>query len=92
VYFLPADGSVPRVAPDPVTLPRTLLTATGLIGRSPRHAVAGYFAHHGLPHRSDGDRLHAQLPGGSAAEVSFDALGRIADIRVTGAGTSGTPS
>ncbi|AOR30118.1 hypothetical protein BFF78_02650 [Streptomyces fodineus] len=82
VYFLPDDPQVPRAGVDPVTLPRTLLTAAGLIGRSARHVVAGYFDHHGLPQRSEAGRIVADLPGGSAVEVDFDTAGRIAGVGV----------
>ncbi|MEU7025270.1 DUF6882 domain-containing protein [Streptomyces sp. NPDC046275] len=83
VYFLPDDPQVPRPALDPVALPRTLLTGAGLIGRSPRHVVEGYFDHHGVPYRAEPARLVAELPhGGGAAEVSFDSLGRIAGVEL----------
>ncbi|MGP3987663.1 DUF6882 domain-containing protein [Streptomyces sp. 3N207] len=81
VYFLPDDAQVPRVGLDPVTLPRTLLTGAGLIGYSARHVVGGYFDHHGVPRRVEGDRIVADLPGGNAVEVDFDAAGRIAGVR-----------
>ncbi|MER6278244.1 DUF6882 domain-containing protein [Streptomyces sp900105245] len=83
VYFLPDDAQVPRAAPDPVTLPRILLTGAGLIGFSARHVVGGYFDHHGLPQRAEPGRITADLPGGSAAEAHFDALGRLAKVEVT---------
>lgn len=83
VYFLPDDPRVPCAGPDPVTLPRTLLTGAGLIGHSARHAVAGYFDHHGVPQRVEADRIVADLPGGHAVEVAFDALGRIAGVKGT---------
>ncbi|MFI2205374.1 DUF6882 domain-containing protein [Streptomyces sp. NPDC020192] len=82
VYFLPDDPRVPRPGVDPVTLPRTLLTGAGLIGRSARHVVAGYFDHHGLPRRTETDRIIATLPGGSEAEIDFDTAGRIAGVAV----------
>jgi hypothetical protein len=82
VYFLPDDTRIPRVGLDPVTLPRTLLTGAGLIGHSARQVVGGYFDHHGVPQRVDGDRIVADLPDGSAAEVGFDAFGRIAGVKV----------
>ncbi|MGV4980858.1 DUF6882 domain-containing protein [Streptomyces sp. NRAIS4] len=82
VYFLPDDPQVPRAGVDPVTLPRTLLTGAGLIGRSARHVVTGYFDHHGLPRRDEAGRIVADLPGGSAVEVDFDAAGRIAGVGV----------
>ncbi|MEU8616628.1 DUF6882 domain-containing protein [Streptomyces sp. NPDC048623] len=83
VYFLPDDPQVPRPVLDPVALPRTLLAGAGLIGRSPRHVVEGYFDHHGVPYRSEPTRLLAELPhGAGAAEVSFDALGRIAGVEL----------
>ncbi|MFJ4776660.1 DUF6882 domain-containing protein [Streptomyces sp. NPDC088762] len=82
VYFLPDDPQVPRAALQPVTLPRTLLTGAGLIGRSAPHVVGGYFDHHGVPHRTEGDRIVADLPAGNAVEVRFDALGRIAGVEV----------
>lgn len=80
VYFLPDDPRVPRAGLDAVALPRTLLTGAQLIGYSARHAVGGYFDHHGVPHRTEGDRIVAELPGGSTAEVAFDAAGRIAGV------------
>lgn len=82
VYFLPDDPRVPRAGLDPVTLPRTLLTGAGLIGRSARHVVGGYFDHHGVPQRAEDDRIVAGLPGGSAVEVRFDAVGRIGGVEV----------
>lgn len=83
VYFLPDDPRVPRAALDPVALPRTLLTGAGLIGRSPRRVVTGYFDHHGLAVSETGDRITARLPGGSAARIDFDAAGRIAEVSLT---------
>ncbi|MFD0266398.1 DUF6882 domain-containing protein [Streptomyces sp. NPDC127106] len=83
VYFLPDDPQVPRAALDPVALPRLLLTGAGLVGRSPRHVVTGYFDHHGVPRRDEGHRITADLPGGDAAEIDFDAAGRIASVRIT---------
>ncbi|MFI6003312.1 DUF6882 domain-containing protein [Streptomyces sp. NPDC051366] len=83
VYFLPDDPQVPRAALDPVALPRTLITGAGLIGRSARHVVSGYFDHHGVPRREDGDRITADLPDGSPAEIDFDSAGRISGIRLT---------
>ncbi|AIR96452.1 DUF6882 domain-containing protein [Streptomyces glaucescens] len=86
VYFLPDDTQVPRAALDPVALPRTLLTGAGLIGHAPRRVVAGYFDHHGVPQRAEGERIVAELPGGDAVEVAFDAHGRIAGISVRAGG------
>ncbi|KPH99507.1 hypothetical protein OV450_5220 [Actinobacteria bacterium OV450] len=83
VYFLPDDPQVPRAGIDPVTLPRTLVTGAGLIGRSARRAVTGYFEHHGTPVREDADRITADLPGGTPAEIDFDAAGRISGVRLT---------
>ncbi|GKQ36082.1 hypothetical protein ALMP_26250 [Streptomyces sp. A012304] len=82
VYFLPDDPRVPRAGLDPVTLPRTLLTGAGLIGHSARQVVDGYFGHHGVPRRVEGDRIVAELPGGNTVEVDFDAVGRIAGVGV----------
>ncbi|MCC5474741.1 DUF6882 domain-containing protein [Streptomyces sp. NPDC059680] len=82
VYFLPDDPQVPRAGVDPVSLPRTLLTGAGLIGRSSRHVVTGYFDHHGLPRRDEAGRIVADLPGGNAVEVDFDTAGRIAGVGV----------
>ncbi len=90
VYFLPDDPQVPRAGLDPVTLPRTLLTGAGLIGRSARHVVAGYFDHHGVPRRTEGDRIVADLPGGSTVDVDFDALGRIAGVGLKSLGQAPT--
>ncbi|MFD3452621.1 DUF6882 domain-containing protein [Streptomyces sp. NPDC058691] len=83
VYFLPDDPRVPRAALDPVALARTLLAAVGLIGRSPRRLVTGYFDHHGVPVRESGHQVVAALPGGDAAEVDFDPVGRIVAVRLT---------
>ncbi|MFJ9578895.1 DUF6882 domain-containing protein [Streptomyces sp. NPDC101191] len=84
VYFLPDDPQVPRAALDPVSLPRTLLTGAGLIGHSPRQVVDGYLDHHQLPRRTEGgDRIVAELPGGSTVEIAFDRLGRIAGVQLT---------
>ncbi|MFI5688077.1 DUF6882 domain-containing protein [Streptomyces sp. NPDC051636] len=82
VYFLPDDTRVPRAGLDPVSLPRTLLTGAGLIGYSARHVVGGYFDHHGVPQRVESGRIVADLPGGNAVEVDFDAAGRIAGVGV----------
>ncbi|MFF5705559.1 DUF6882 domain-containing protein [Streptomyces sp. NPDC012794] len=82
VYFLPDDPQVPRAGLEPAGLPRTLLTGAGLIGRSAPHVVGGYFDHHGVPHRTEGDRILADLPGGGAVGVRFDPLGRIAGVEV----------
>lgn len=86
VYFLPDDPKVPSAELDPVALPRVLMAGVSLIGRSPRQAVTGYFEHHGVPHRVEGDRLIADLPTGNAAVVSFDRMGRIGGIRLTVSG------
>ncbi|MEU5642061.1 DUF6882 domain-containing protein [Streptomyces milbemycinicus] len=80
VYFLPDDPRIPRAALDPVALPRTLLTGASLIGRSARHAVAGYFDHYGIAQRADGDRVTADLPSGDSVDIDFDAAGRIAHV------------
>ncbi|MEV6974942.1 hypothetical protein [Kitasatospora sp. NPDC093806] len=50
--------------------------------------MTGYFAHHGVPVEPGADRIGVRLPDGSAAEVTFDALGRIAAVNgnVSGAG------
>ncbi|MFF9580862.1 DUF6882 domain-containing protein [Streptomyces achromogenes] len=93
VYFLPDDARVPRAGLDEVALPRTLLTGARLIGYSARHVVGGYFDHHGIPYRTEGDRIIAELPGGGTAEVTFDAAGRIAGVEagITGAVRSPGP-
>ncbi|GGX63997.1 DUF6882 domain-containing protein [Streptomyces hiroshimensis] len=83
VYFLPDDDpQVPRVGLDPVALPRTLMTGVSLLGHSARQVVTGYFEHHGVPWRGDDHQVRAQLPGGTTAEIDFDASGRIAAIRL----------
>ncbi|MEW1796155.1 DUF6882 domain-containing protein [Streptomyces niveus] len=83
LYMVPDDPQVPRAVPDGITLPRVLLTGAGLIaGSSPRAVVAGYFDHHGLPQRQEADRVSADLPGGSTAEVLFDDAGRIASVEM----------
>ncbi|MFJ8751936.1 DUF6882 domain-containing protein [Streptomyces sp. NPDC102441] len=86
VYFLPDDPKVPSAQLDPVALPRVLMAGVSLIGRSPRRAVTGYFEHHGVPQRVEGDRLIADLPTGNAAVVSFDRMGRIGNIQLTVSG------
>ncbi|WP_445269675.1 DUF6882 domain-containing protein [Streptomyces sp. DSM 41634] len=83
VYFLPDDPRVPRPGLDTVALPRELLTGAGLIGRSARRVVTGYLDYHGVPLREDGDRILADLPGGSVAEIEFDHAERIAAVRLT---------
>ncbi|MFD7260799.1 DUF6882 domain-containing protein [Streptomyces sp. NPDC059874] len=83
VYFLPDDPQVPRAPLDPVSLPRTLVTGASLIGHAPRRVVTGYFDHHGVPVHETGDRVTAELPGGGAARIDFDALGRIAEVSLT---------
>ncbi|MEU7565369.1 DUF6882 domain-containing protein [Streptomyces fradiae] len=91
-YLVPDDPAVPIPAPDPVTLPRVLLTAVGLVpDLRPRAVVAGYFARHGLEARPVADGgLGAALPDGSAVEVAFDAEGRIARVNVTAVGRPAT--
>ncbi|MCX4451367.1 DUF6882 domain-containing protein [Streptomyces sp. NBC_01789] len=83
VYFLPDDAKVPIAPLDPVTLPRLLMAGVSLIGRSPKQAVMGYFEHHEVPQRVEGNRLFADLPTGNAAVVSFDSMGRIGNIQLT---------
>ncbi|MEU0523383.1 DUF6882 domain-containing protein [Streptomyces niveus] len=83
LYMVPDDPQVPRAAPDAITLPRVLLTGTGLLaGSSARAVVAGYFDHHGLTWRQEPDRISADLPGGSAVDVLFDAAGRVASVEM----------
>ncbi|WP_381803119.1 DUF6882 domain-containing protein [Streptomyces niveus] len=83
LYMVPDDPQVPRAAPDAITLPRVLLTGTGLLaGSSARAVVAGYFDHHGLTRRQEADRISADLPGGSAVDVLFDAAGRVASVEM----------
>ncbi|MFE7777214.1 DUF6882 domain-containing protein [Streptomyces sp. NPDC057445] len=81
LYLVPDDPQVPRVGPDPVTLPRVLLTGAGLTGGPARPVVAGYFAHHGLPQREAGDTITAEFPGGTVVDVAFDDAGRIASVK-----------
>ncbi|CAL9566378.1 DUF6882 domain-containing protein [Streptomyces sp. enrichment culture] len=87
-YLVPDDPQVPFKAPDPVTLPRVLLTAVGAVpGADPRAVVAGYFARHGLQPRPAGHGgLGAGLPNGSSVEVAFDEAGRIARVNVSAIG------
>ncbi|WP_031070097.1 DUF6882 domain-containing protein [Streptomyces sp. NRRL WC-3742] len=82
VYFTPDDPQIPHAPLNPLTMPRHLVTGAGLFGRSPHAVVTGYFAHHRVPTTTAADRITAHLPGGSTAEVAFDALGRIAAINV----------
>ncbi|WP_431676536.1 DUF6882 domain-containing protein [Kitasatospora sp. KL5] len=82
LYLVPDDPQVPRAVPEPVTLPRFLLTGAGLFGRSARNAVTGYLDHHGLPHHQEEARVRAALPDGSAVTVDFDPAGRIASVHV----------
>ncbi|MEV5238349.1 DUF6882 domain-containing protein [Streptomyces cinnamoneus] len=83
VYLLPDDPQVPRIGLDPVALPRTLMTGVSLIGHSARHVVTGYFEHHAVRWRGDDHQVVAELPGGTTAEIDFDAAGRITAIRVS---------
>ncbi|MFB7472909.1 DUF6882 domain-containing protein [Kitasatospora sp. NPDC056184] len=86
VYFAPDDPQIPHAELDPVTMPRFLLTGAGLFGHSPYAVVTGYFAHHGVPADLAADRISVRLPGGGTAEVTFDALGRIAAVNGTVSG------
>ncbi|MFJ9797095.1 DUF6882 domain-containing protein [Streptomyces sp. NPDC101145] len=90
-YLVPDDPRVPVQAPDPVTLPRVLLTAvSALPDAAPRAVVAGYFARHGLPaHPAEPGALAAGLPNGSSVHVTFDAAGRIAQVNVSAVGARG---
>ncbi|MFF2189571.1 DUF6882 domain-containing protein [Streptomyces sp. NPDC058155] len=83
LYMVPDDPQVPRAVPDAITLPRVLLTGTGLLGgSSARAVVAGYFDHHGVPRRQEADRISADLPGGSTVDVHFDAAERVASVEM----------
>lgn len=83
-YLVPDDPQVPWAVPDGVTLPRILMTGVGVLGgASARAVVTGYFDHHKLPRQQSPDAVSAQLPDGSTATVSFDGLGRIAEVSVT---------
>ncbi|WP_245689146.1 DUF6882 domain-containing protein [Streptomyces chattanoogensis] len=83
LYMVPDDPQVPRAAPDPVTLPRMLLTGAGVHPGGPaRSVVSGYFDRHRLPQRPGPGRISAELPGGAAVDVSFDDAGRIASVEV----------
>jgi hypothetical protein len=83
VYFAPDDPKIPHANLDPITMPRFLLTGAGLFGRSAPEVVTGYFSHHGVPVDVATDRIHAHLPNGHTAEITFDAHGRIAAIGAT---------
>ncbi|MGW0966669.1 DUF6882 domain-containing protein [Streptomyces sp. NPDC002516] len=83
VYFAPDDPRIQPAALDPITMPRFLLTGAGILQHSAHDVVIGYFAHHGVPVETGGDRIHAHLPDGSTAEITFDALGRITAINAT---------
>ncbi|OII69172.1 MULTISPECIES: DUF6882 domain-containing protein [unclassified Streptomyces] len=88
-YLLADDPQVPRAAPQPVTLPRVLLSAVGLVPEAaPRAVVTGYFTRHALPWRPTAEGVAAELPDGSTAAVAFDAAGRIASVDV---GVPGRP-
>lgn len=83
LYMVPDDPRVPRATPDGITLPRVLLTGTGLLGgSSARAVVTGYFDHHGLTQRQEADRIHADLPGGATVDVLFDDAGRVASVEM----------
>ncbi|MFE2268631.1 DUF6882 domain-containing protein [Streptomyces lavendulae] len=86
LYLLADDSRVPRPLFDATALPGALTSAMGLIGHSPYAMAAGYFEHFGLPAHQEPGRITATLPGNLGAEVTFDELGRIANIRVTLAG------
>ncbi|URN17392.1 MULTISPECIES: DUF6882 domain-containing protein [Streptomyces] len=87
-YLVSDDPAVPVAGPDPVTLPRVLLTAVGPVPEArPRAVVAGCFARHGLAARADGDGgLRADLADGSSVEVAFDGAGRITRVNVAAPG------
>ncbi|WP_405621119.1 DUF6882 domain-containing protein [Streptomyces sp. NBC_01508] len=83
LYMVPDDPQVPRAVPDALTLPRVLLTGTGLLGgSSARAVVAGYFGHHGLTHRKEADRISADLSGGATVDVLFDSADRVASVEM----------
>ncbi|MFI0717147.1 DUF6882 domain-containing protein [Streptomyces inhibens] len=82
LYMVPDDPQVPWAAPDPVTLPRILLTGAGVHATSAHAVVAGYFGHHKLPQRHGPGRISADLPTGTTVEVSFDDAGRIGSVEV----------
>ncbi|ADI03977.1 hypothetical protein SBI_00856 [Streptomyces bingchenggensis BCW-1] len=42
--------------------------------------MAGYFDHHGIAQRADGDRVTADLPSGDSVDIDFDTAGRIAHV------------
>lgn len=83
VYFAPDDPQIPHAKLDSIAMPRFLTTGAGLFGHSARQVVSGCFAHHGVTVEAGADRIGARLPDGSATEITFDALGRIAAINST---------
>ncbi|PYC80565.1 hypothetical protein C7C46_12845 [Streptomyces tateyamensis] len=87
VYFAPDDPQIPHARLDPITMPRFLTTGAGLFGHCAREVASGYFTHHGVPVQMGTDRIRTHLPGGSTVEITFDALGRIAAVDSTLAGS-----
>ncbi|MEY9844229.1 DUF6882 domain-containing protein [Streptacidiphilus sp. MAP5-3] len=87
VYFTPDDPQIQLAPLDPIAMPRFLMTGQTLFSRSARQVVRGYFAHHGIRAEKTIDGTRAHLPDGSTVQVTFDPLGRIANISA-GARTS----
>ena len=92
LYLVPDDPQVPVVGPDPIALPRLLLSGTQFFNRSHFEVVAGYFHHHGLPWRQEEDAIYAEFPDGGTAVVAFDREGRIANVSIEAVPTTNVTS
>ena len=80
LYMVPDDPQVPVAGPDPIALPRLLVTGGQFFGRSPFEVVAGYFHHFGMPWWQSEEGLLADLPGGGSVSVTFDDEGRVSAV------------
>ncbi|MEU7485375.1 DUF6882 domain-containing protein [Streptomyces sp. NPDC042319] len=80
VYFVPNDPQVPRASPDPVKLPRMLMTGAGIFGGAESQVVTGYFGRHGVELQRTEDGFSVVLPDGTPVSIRFDGQGRISSI------------
>jgi hypothetical protein len=82
LYMVPDDPQVPVAGPDPIALPRLLMTGGQFFGRSPFEVVAGYFHHFGLEWWQGEDGIFADLPGAGSVSVAFDNEGRVSGVSI----------
>ncbi len=79
-YLHVDDPRVPATSFDPVTVPRLLKDATGLLSHEPRLTLAGFLAEHRVGYRQTDMETEVLAPG-ARARVHFDGLGRFLDWR-----------